>query len=131
MYPINPAKIDQPRISLQLTQAIEDAVDRGEDLSTVAHMLEFLDWQRMRMYATLTTRLQKDGANYGEWVDGLNERVWFFARINDYLINPCPVIHSLFDWILEEILLAMMRATVHPSVLQVLAIASDPHEALM
>lgn len=138
---INPAKIEQPRISRDLNDAIDHALDAGADLTYLDHMLHYLDWGTMREYATMTTRLQKNGGNFADWVEALNDRVWDFAshfdilyddyKHHNYLNHPRPVILSLFDWVLDEILLAMMRATVHPSALEALAIASDPHDALM
>ncbi|EGG11177.1 uncharacterized protein MELLADRAFT_59943 [Melampsora larici-populina 98AG31] len=131
-YPINPVKIKQPFISRKLIQAIEEARDLGQDLRREDQLLRLLEMGEMRMYATMTTRLKKDGSNYDDWVDTLNENVWFEARCTrNYLDEPRSEVHTLFDWILDKVLLAMIRATVHRDAVEALCIASDPHDALM
>ncbi|EGG11663.1 uncharacterized protein MELLADRAFT_90968 [Melampsora larici-populina 98AG31] len=131
-YPIAPVKIEQPFISPKLIEAIDNAHDAGQDLRSVDDLLRLLDLGTMRLYATMTTRLKKDGSNYNEWVDTLNENVWFKAGMTrDYLDQPRPEFNTLFDWVLDEILLAIICATVHRDVVEALRIASDPHDALM
>ncbi|EGF99409.1 uncharacterized protein MELLADRAFT_94660 [Melampsora larici-populina 98AG31] len=131
-YPIAPVKIEQPFISPKLIEAVNNAHDAGQDLRSVDDLLRLLDLGTMRLYATMTTRLKKDGSNYNEWVDTLNENVWFKARMTrDYLDQPRPEFNTLFDWVLDEILLAIIRATVHRDVVEALRIASDPHDTLM
>jgi hypothetical protein len=89
-----------------------------------------LDWNKMRCYLTLTTRLARDAHNYDDWFTVLNENIFKMSRKEDYLGNGNHEFHSLFDLVLDEVVIEMIRATIHQSVRYAVCYADSSYEAL-
>jgi hypothetical protein len=129
-YPINPAKIDKPRISRKALFMIECVESQGIDVSTIDDMLSLLDHDRMTEYATFTTCLTRSGHNFDDWLLKLDDSISWLVRSNGYLLDPRPEITSLEAWVADEIVLEMICATIHPCARPLIDLSRNAHEAL-
>ncbi|KAH9821039.1 hypothetical protein DFH28DRAFT_883577 [Melampsora americana] len=126
-----PIKIKTPQISSKAMKFVELARAKGEDLTQVDIMMEILDYQNMQYFASLTCRLKRDGSNFDDWLYSLEQNIWSMAQKPFYLSEPRQDVTLLYDWVVDEVLLAMSRATVHRSCTEAISLATDPHDAVM
>ncbi|EGG04784.1 uncharacterized protein MELLADRAFT_108136 [Melampsora larici-populina 98AG31] len=128
---MKPVRILPPRMSPKVLKLIEKARAEGQNLEAMDHLLDMLDFGEMTHYASLTTRLSCEGANYPDWIARLDQTIWTLANKRFYLQSPPSEITTLLDLVLDEVVLAMIHATVHCTVSHALGNMRGAHDAVM
>ncbi|EGG07328.1 uncharacterized protein MELLADRAFT_105873 [Melampsora larici-populina 98AG31] len=111
------ALIEPPQLSSSMVATLELLYDQGHHLEEYDHMLVYMDHENMEQHANTMPRLKHNGSNYASWLYWVNEEYRRFTRNPVYLYESKLHISSLHEALADEVLLAIICATVHPNVL--------------